>query len=270
MGLVWFYILKPQPVKAMISDPAFLSVAIPAVLLMGLTKGGFCGPLTMLGVPIMALVISPVQAAAIFLPILLLMDLIALYSYRGQADWTVLVSMLPAAILGVVIGWLVAGFVSEEIIRLIVGLTALAFVGDYCWRQTTRKPLATRGKASAAIWGGAAGFTSFIAHAGGPPYQIHTLPLKMHPVRFAATNVHFFAIVNGIKLVPYFALGQFSTENLTITATLLPLAPLATLLGVYLVKTLDQKTFYRLTYIAMFIIAIKLCWDSVAAIATSA
>lgn len=254
----------------MISDPAFLSVAIPAVLLMGLTKGGFCGPLTMLGVPIMALVISPVQAAAIFLPILLLMDFIALYSYRGQADWNVLASMLPSAIIGVIIGWLLAGFVSEDIIRLIVGLTALAFVGDYCWRQIMRKPLATRGQASAIVWGGTAGFTSFIAHAGGPPYQIHTLPLKMQPVRFAATNVHFFAIVNGVKLVPYFALGQFSTENLAITAALLPLAPLATLLGIYLVRRIDQTNFYRLTYIAMFVIAIKLCWDSLSTMITSA
>ncbi len=246
----------------MIIDPLFFAAAIPAIILVGLSKGGFGGAIGMLGVPIMALVISPVQAAAIFLPILICMDLVGLYAYRRKANWSLLKTMLPFAMFGILVGWLLADQVDENIIRLIVGLTALAFVGDYIWRMIRQQNLATKGPISAAVWGTASGFTSFIAHAGGPPYQIHTLPLGMHRITYAATAVHFFAIVNAVKLIPYFALGQFSPQNLSTTLILLPLAPLSMLAGIWLVKSINQTLFYRLSYGAMFIIAIKLCSDS--------
>ena len=176
----------------MINDPLFYAVAIPAIILVGISKGGFGGPLGMLGVPILSLAISPVQAAAILLPILVSMDMIGLYAYRGKADWMVLKAMLPFAMLGIGLGWLLAGNVDEHFIRLLVGLTAIAFVLNYAWRTITKRQIATHGPASAAAWGATAGFTSFIAHAGGPPFQIHTLPLGLHRVTFAATAVYFF------------------------------------------------------------------------------
>ncbi|PLW75245.1 sulfite exporter TauE/SafE family protein [Cohaesibacter celericrescens] len=250
----------------MITDSLFYFAAVPAVILVGLSKGGFGGPLAMLGVPIMALVISPVQAAAIFLPILVIMDMVGLYSYRGKANWPVLRGILPYAMLGIGAGWYMADQVDEEIIRLMVGVVALAFVADYIWRVVRKKPVAARGSLSGVIWGSIAGFTSFVAHAGGPPYQIHTLPMGMHRVTFVATSVYFFSIVNAVKLIPYFALGQFSTQNLTTTLVLLPIAPLATLLGIYLVKRISQTFFYRLTYLGMFLLALKLCADSLPAL----
>ena len=246
----------------MINDPNFYMAAIPAIILVGLAKGGFCAPLAMLGVPMLSLVISPVQAAAIFLPILICMDLVGLYAYHGQASWKVLRAMLPFALLGIGIGWLLAGSVNEQFVRLMVGLTALAFVADYLWRMVGKHELTTRGSLSAALWGTTAGFTSFLAHAGGPPYQIHTLPLRLAPITFAATSVYFFTTVNTVKLIPYFALGQFSSQNLMTTLVLVPLAPFATYLGVYLVRRIDQALFYRFSYLAMFLIALKLVVDS--------
>lgn len=253
-------------VPLMITDPLFFAAAIPAIILVGLSKGGFGGAIGMLGVPIMALVISPVQAAAIFLPILICMDLVGLYAYQDKANWPMLKTMLPFAILGIAIGWLLADQVNEQIIRLIVGLAALAFVADYLWQLFRRKQQKAKGNLSAAFWGCTSGFTSFIAHAGGPPYQIHSLPLGMNRITYAATAVYFFAIVNAIKLIPYFALGQFSTTNLTTTLVLLPLAPLAMLTGIWLVTKINQTFFYRMSYGAMFIIAIKLCGDSLASV----
>ena len=250
----------------MITDPSFYYVAVPAILLVGIAKAGFCGPLSMLGVPLLALVISPVQAAAIFLPILVLQDLVGLYAYRGKANWAAVRSILPFAIIGIGLGWLIADRVDEDVIRLLVGLTALIFVLDYLWRQYANRPIRTRGVLSAAVWGSISGFTSFIAHVGNPPYQIHMLPLRLPPVVFAATTVHVFTAMNSVKLVPYFALGQFSSQNLTTTLLLAPLAPVATVIGLWLVKKVKQETFYRLTYITMFLIALKLCHDSLAAI----
>ncbi|WP_319532815.1 sulfite exporter TauE/SafE family protein [uncultured Cohaesibacter sp.] len=250
----------------MLTDPMFYLAAVPAVILVGLSKGGFGGSLGMLGVPMMALVISPIQAAAIFLPILICMDAVGVYSYWGKANWQVLKGILPFAIVGITCGWLLADHVDEDVIRLMVGLVALAFVLDYIIRTLLKKQVSTRGRASAIVWGTTAGFTSFVAHAGGPPYQIHTLPMGMHRVTFVATSVFFFATVNTIKLIPYFFLGQFSPENLWTTLVLLPIAPLATMAGVKLVHVISQTIFYRLAYISMFVIALKLCSDSLLAL----
>ena len=247
----------------MITDLSFYIAAIPAIILVGIAKGGFCSPLAMLGVPLLSLIISPVQAAAILLPILICMDFVGIFAYRGKADWHVLKSMLPFAIIGIAIGWLLAGYLNEHVIRLLVGLTALFFVANYAWRAIKKQTLTTRGPVSAAIWGSATGLTSFIAHAGGPTYQIHTLPLGLKPLVFAATSVYFFATVNTVKLVPYFALGQFSAQNLWTTLALVPFAPVGTMIGIYLVKRLDQSAFYRISYAAMFLISIKLCFDSI-------
>nr|WP_320140994.1 sulfite exporter TauE/SafE family protein [uncultured Cohaesibacter sp.] len=246
----------------MITDLSFYIAAIPAIILVGVAKGGFCTPVAMLGVPILSLVISPVQAAAILLPILICMDFVGLLAYRGNANWSVLKSMLPFALCGIALGWFMAGYLDEHVIKFMVGLTALAFVADYAWRTLRKKTIATRGPISAAVWGSVTGLTSFIAHAGGPPYQIHTLPLGMKPLVFAATSVYFFTTMNTVKLIPYFALGQFSTQNLWTTLVLVPFAPVGTILGIFLVKRISQEGFYRISYAAMFLIAIKLCFDS--------
>lgn len=244
----------------------FYYFAIPAILLVGLSKGGFASSIGMLGVPILALTIPPLQAAAILLPILIVMDITGLIAYRGKADWSILKMMVPAACIGITFGWLMADFLNETVIRLAVGLTALAFVLNYALQKlkgpnpTLKQP--PKGKISALFWGAISGLTSFIAHAGGPPYQIHTLSLQLGKITFVATSVYFFAIVNSVKLIPYFALGQFSAHNLQTSLILLPLAPLATFAGIWLVRHIGQKQFYALTYSAMFLIALKLIWDS--------
>jgi uncharacterized membrane protein YfcA len=110
----------------MITDPVFYALAVFAVILIGLSKGGFGGALAMLGVPIVALVIPPIQAAAIFLPILVVMDLAGLYAWHGVYDRRTLLIMLPGAAIGILIGWLTAAYVNDSHIRLIVGVLALA------------------------------------------------------------------------------------------------------------------------------------------------
>lgn len=109
-----------------------------------------------------------------------------------------------------------------------------------------------------------AGFTSFVSHAGGPPFQMYVLPLKLDKTLYAGTGVIFFAVVNAVKLPPYFALGQFSAANLMTSAMLIPLAPLATFAGAWLVKRVDQTLFYRITYAALIPVGLKLIWDGIA------
>lgn len=253
-------------IPSMITDPWFLAAAVPAVLLVGLSKGGFGGPIGLLGVPLLALVVPPVQAAGIMLPILIAMDVVGLVSYRGVYHWGSLRVLLPAAVGGIAIGWLTAAYVTDAHVRLIVGSIALLFALDYylggAKRLEPRTPPASQGW----LWGAVSGFTSFVSHAGGPPFSMYMLPQRLDPKLLAGTAVIFFTVVNQVKLVPYFMLGQFSGENLWTSAALLPLAVVATLTGVWLVRRIEPALFYRFVYAAVLVVALKLIWDGLRAI----
>jgi len=244
-----------------ITDPWFYAAAIPAVIIVGLSKGGFGGTLAMFGVPSMALVVSPVQAAGIMLPILVLMDAIALFAYKGEADKKTLLYLLPAAVIGIGIGWATAAYVNEIFVTLLIGVMSLIFVLDYLIKRKRNLAPADHNLKKGVFWGTITGFTSFVSHTGGPPYQLYTVPLRLTPTLFAGTAVIFFAVVNAIKLVPYFLLGQFDSQNLMTSLVLLPLAPLATLAGVRLVRIINQELFYKLIYAIMAVIGLKLIVD---------
>ncbi len=241
----------------MISDPWFYAAAVPAMIILGLAKGGF-GVIGLLTVPLLSIAISPVQAAGITLPILVLSDMVAVYSYWREWDKGVLAVMMPGALVGIAIGWLTAAWVGEGQIRLIVGVVAVTFALNYWFRHRTSTKPSAPNAAKGVFWGAVTGFVSFVSHAGGPPYQVYAAPLRLPPRIFAGTAVIFFATVNAIKLVPYFFLGQFQQENLMTSAILLPISIPATIFGVWLVKRIDPKTYYRLIYGFVFFVGVFL------------
>ncbi len=244
-----------------IADPLFYVVAIPAMIIIGISKGGFAGSLGMVGVPLITLVISPTQAAAILLPILCLMDIMGLIAYRRRADWTNLLCILPGAVLGIVIGAFTFSYLNDDYIRLMIGLIAVLFTLNH-WLKLRPEPANLGPSAKkGTFWGSLAGFTSFVAHAGGPPLQFYMLPQKIDKTLFVGTSVWFFFVVNYVKLVPYAYLGQFSTENLSTSLILAPLAPVGIWLGVKLHKLVPEATFYRIAYILLFATGLKLLWD---------
>ena len=244
-----------------ISDPWFYLAAVPAVLIAGISKGGFGGGIALVAVPLLALVIPPAQAAAIMLPILLVMDAIGVAAYRRLFDVAALEAMLPGALLGVAAGGLAFGLLSAASMRLIIGVIALAFVASYAFggaaRQVAREPSASL----AAVCGALSGFTSTLAHAGSPPAQIYLLPLRLDKTVFVATSVIFFAAVNLAKLVPYALLGQLGLTNLGTALVLTPLAALGMALGLRLHHRVDPATFYRLCYVFVAITGVKLIYD---------
>jgi uncharacterized membrane protein YfcA len=245
----------------MLSEPWFYLVAVPAMIILGLSKGGFT-TIGMLTVPILSLAIPPVQAAAIVLPILVLSDVVALISYRGIFDATTLRIMLPGAVIGILIGWLTAAWVTEREIRLLVGALSVLFALNYWLRRGApaekRGPDALKG----GFWGAVAGFTSFVSHAGGPPFQIYVTPLRLEPLVFAGTSVVAFAVINAIKLVPYFLLGQFSADNLLASTVLLPVSIPATIAGVWLIKRIEPGPFYRVVYVLIFVVGLYLVGEA--------
>jgi len=247
----------------LLADPWFYAASIPAVILVGLSKGGFGGAAGFVGVPLMALAMSPVQAAAILLPILVLMDIVSMWTWRGVYDRGILTTMLPGAMIGIGIGWLTAAMVTVGMVRFIVGAVALVFVARWIFQQFRHgsSHVAAPNRVAAGGWGVVCGFTSFVAHVGGPPFQVYALPLRLDPKVLSGTAAIFFAITNAVKLVPYFALGQFDTTNLTASAVLMPIAPLATLAGAWLVRRMRPEVFYPFTYVTVGLIAAKLIYD---------
>lgn len=242
------------------TDPATLLAGVAAVVLVGLSKGGLGGAFALLGVPVLALVMPPVQAAALLLPLLLMMDAVGLWAWRGLYHRATLLAMLPAAAVGIAVGGLTAAVTSEALVRLIVGLVALGFVVRSL-RPTRPGRALSPSRWSAWFWGALAGFTSFVAHAGGPPYQIHTLPLRLDPRVYTGTAVIFFAVVNVVKVVPYVALGQLDGRTLLSAALLLPLAAVAVLVGAALVRRMRSEVFYPFMLAMVGLVGLRLVYD---------
>jgi uncharacterized membrane protein YfcA len=251
----------------LITDPWFYAVAIPAVLLFGISKGGFGGGLGTAAVPLMALVISPVQAAAILLPILCVMDLVALWKFRGKWLWPELKVLLPASLVGILVGTLLFEYMSAAIVRLIVGCVAIGFTLHYWFnRRQMAESAADYYPRSYGVAGGAvAGFTSFVAHSGGPPISMYLLRRPLDRMDFAATTVLFFAVVNYVKLIPYAWLGQLSADNLATSAALVVLAPVGVLIGAWLHARISDRFFFALVYVLLFAVGLKLVFDGVSA-----
>ena len=242
-------------------DPVFVAVAVIAVLIVGLSKAGLLGGLGVVGVPLLALVMPARDAAGMMLPVLLCMDAVAVWMYRREVDWSILKIMLPGAAVGTLLGWALWAMVSDAMVLLMVGVVTLIFVLDAVFPIRKKLEGLPPSKPWGTFWGGMAGFTSFISHTGGPPFQIYVLPRKLPPAVYAGTTAVFFAIVNTSKLIPYFFLGQLSVHNLQLSAALIPVGVAGVLLGIWLVRRISMKWFYRLAYWLVFLLSLKLIWD---------
>jgi len=245
-----------------ISDPWFYAVAIPAVVLMGLSKSGFGAGFGALAVPLMAMVVPVPQAAAIMLPLLAVMDGLGLAAFLREFDRGIIKLILPGGLLGTVIGTLLFGALSAKVVAGVVGAITLAFLAirlAFPPRADAPPPPKWLGFAL----GTTSGFTSFVAHAGGPPINFYVLPLKLSPVTFTATMAVFFAAVNTSKWIPYAWLGLIDGRNMLTSLALAPFAPVGVWLGVKVVRRIQPHVFYRLLYGGMFLTGVKLLWDGV-------
>lgn len=227
-----------------------------AAFLVGASKGGL--PMVgVLGVPLLALVMPPVAAAALLLPVYIVSDMVGLWAYRKEYSARNLLILVPAMIFGVGLGWATAKITEEWMVTLLVGVVGLYYCASVVFRKANAPPKRAdvpRG----VFWGMIAGFTSFVSHTGGPPYQAYVLPQKLPKMMFAGTSTIVFAIINLVKLVPYWALGQFNTSNLEAAAILSPIAIGGALIGYKLTAIIPEGIFYRLVEVALFVISLKL------------
>ena len=251
----------------MLTDPAVIAAAIIAVTLIGLAKGGFAG-LGALGTPVMALAVSPVAAAGILLPILIVQDVVSVWSFRHTWDRWIVAWMLPGGLVGVVLGWAFAELLPVDAVMTALGAITAFFGLSRLWAERGGRIVAASTSPGwvGSIFGVAMGFTSQVAHAGAPPFQIWVTPRRLDHMTYVGTGSVMFAVLNWAKVPAYIALGEFTEENLTVSAALVPLAILSTVAGVWLVRRIRPERFYGLIYAMMVLLGGKLLWDGIAAL----
>ena len=244
-----------------ITDPWFYAAAVPAVLLMGLSKSGFGAGFGSLAVPIMALAVPVPQAAAIFMPILFAMDIMGIAAFRRYFDWALIRFLVPLGLVGTVIGTVSFRYLDAKVVAGMVGAFTLLFLAQrllFPPRPDSPPPPRWAGALLAAT----SGFTSFVSHAGGPPVSAYVIPLRLAPLAFTATMAAFFFVVNLSKWVPYAWLGLIDARNMLTSLALMPLAPIGVWAGVRLAHRIRPTLFYRLIHIGMFLTGVKLLTDA--------
>lgn len=237
-----------------------------AVLVYGFAKGGAGAPLSAICVPLMSLVIPPFQAAAILLPLLLVLDVLALFSFRGCFDRHQLSLLLPPALLGVVAAAFVGQWLSEDGLRLLIGSICLGFVVIRLLRRpaTPSTVDATEqgsGDAIGRLWGATAGFTSMLVHAGGPPVMIHLMGQRMEPRLLAGTQAWLFACLNLSKVLPFAGSGQLDLPSLRISLLFMPITPIGIFLGQRFLLNTSKERIYQVFSVTLLISGVLLLWQ---------
>jgi uncharacterized membrane protein YfcA len=241
-------------------DLHYLIWAGLAAAMVGLSKGGL-PTVGMLSVPILSLFMSPVKAVVMLLPIYIISDMVGLWLYRKNFSAINLKILVPAGVGGVVVGWLTASVVSDPAVKMMIGLMGVGFVLN-AWRKrnTVQSPHPASWK-KGIFWGSLSGFTSFISHAGGPPFQVYLLPQKLPKLVFAGTSTLFFAVINLAKLGPYHQLQPYGPAEMAGALVLIPFALAGTVAGAYLTRKIADDWFFKWVQWGLLAISIKLIVD---------
>lgn len=245
-------------------DLTFYAFAIPAVLFAGISKGGFANGPSFAAAPFLAIVLSPTQAVALLLPMLMVMDLAALRAYWRRWNWGEMRPLLIGSIPGIVFGGVLFQFINGDLVRLVIGIIAIGFVAFQVSIQRGWLVLG-HGRASpssAFVWGALSGFGSFVSHAGGPPAAVYLLRRGLDKTEYQATTVLMFAVINALKFGAYLSMGLFNTGAIWAMITLVPVAIAGTLFGVWAHAHVSQTLFFRIAYVCLTLTGIKLIFDA--------
>lgn len=244
-------------------DPFTFLIVLAAVFVIAFMKGAFGGGFAIVGIPLLALVMAPIEAGALLAPLFVAMDLFAL-RYWSPSTWSKrdLKILLPALVVGIGIGTWLLGVLDGRAIAILIGSVTLLFAGK--WYAGGRKVAQReRSGTGAAIAGTASGVTTMVAHSGGPPLAMYLLPLGLPKNIYAGTTSLFFTSGNIIKLFPWIWLGSISGAPWLLMLIVLPIVPLGVWAGWRLHERLDQILLYRVLYALLVLVALKLIWDGV-------
>ncbi len=237
-------------------------VACIAAFFMGLSKGGF-PIIAMLSVPLMALIIDPAMAAGLLLPIYIIADWYTIYLFRRAFSVRNLKILIPAAFVGVCIGYVAVAHVPGFMVKLLLAAIGIYFVTDSIWKRVWRKnrPAKPADVPRGVFWGTIAGLTSYIAHSGGPPYQVYILPQKLEKLTYLGTTAILFACINLMKVVPYVLAQQLTWDSFTQSLWLAPVALFGAWIGSRISHMLSERVFYLLIETALGLMSLKLLYE---------
>lgn len=245
------------------NDILFYAIILTAAALIGLSKSGLIVSISAINVPLIALIMPARDAAGVLLPVMLVIDVVALFIYARNYDQRVLSILIPGSLIGTLLGWLLSATVDEAAVRLSIGIVTILFVLDALIPFRKKLEGLPPSRFWGTFWGAITGFTSFISHTGGPPYQIFVLPQKLSPAIFAGTTAVFFAINNAAKLFPYYFLGQLEFRNVKLAALMVPVALFSLAAGYFAVRKISADLFYKFTYGLLLVFGLKLIWDGI-------
>ncbi len=242
----------------------FFAVAIPAVIFAGISKGGFGSGVAFASSSILALILSPAQAVALMLPILMIIDVATLGPYWKRWSWPDCRLLIQGGIPGVLLGMGLFHLTNDDVLRLLIGGISVAFVVWHIAQvRGWIRGFADRLPPSAGVFAGVvAGFTSFVSHAGGPPAAVYLLSQRLTKTEFQASTVLVFWVINIVKFVPYAYLGLFTLQTAWANLLLAPFAVLGAWLGVRAHFMLSERVFFGITYVLLTLTGSKLIWDA--------
>ncbi len=239
----------------------FFVCAVISVIIVGISKSGFGAGLGILSLPLMASQSSINEALAILLPLLIAIDLVGLDRFIRNTNWRILKLIVPPAIVGLLLGMIFFTAITPQVLTLSIGIFTLLFLiqnlamSRMDLKETKSYPWLGR------AMGLTSGFTSFVAHIGGPPITVYMLREKLVPMVYTSTLGVFFAIINFGKLGPYAYLGLLNFRQLATSIILLPCVPVGVYFGFYLAKRISMKWYYRIVRFFLLIASIKLIAD---------
>jgi uncharacterized membrane protein YfcA len=241
-------------------DLSFYIASALGVLIMGISKSGFGAGIGFLAVPLIASFSSLNLALSLLLPILLAIDLFGLTIYIKHFDKKLMRLMLPCGLVGIILGTIFFNMISSATLSIMVGVFILAFLLfrlAFPTKPNSPKPPKWLG----VCMSGLAGFTSFIAHNGGPPMAVYMIPQKLPPITYAATLSIFFTVINLSKWIPYAYLGILRPGEFLLSLALLPVVPIGVWLGYIMAKRLRIDIYYKIVYLGMLVGGIKMVMD---------
>ncbi|WP_368185148.1 sulfite exporter TauE/SafE family protein [Aestuariibius sp. HNIBRBA575] len=246
-------------------DLNFFMWAVPAVLFAAVSKSGFGSGASFASAAILALVLTPGEALGVMLPLLMLVDVTSLKPYWRKWDWGASKAVIIGAIPGVAMGAALYAFVPADLFRLMIGLMCLLFVGwrwagALGWLRADRRPISN---ILGGLSGFVGGFTSFVAHAGGPPVAMYLLRLGRDKTTFQASTILIFWGINGMKFIPYAFLGIFTWQTMLADLFLAPVAIFGAWLGVRAHYLISERAFFTLSYVLLVLTGLRLIWIAV-------
>jgi len=240
---------------------AFFICAILSVIVVGISKSGFGAGLGVLSLPLMASQSTLNEALAILLPLLIAIDLVGIRRFLKNANWRILKLILPAAFFGMLLGMIFFTVITPKALTLFVGIFIMLFLIQMLvtshFDLRDAKPYPWLGR----LMGITSGFTSFVAHNGGPPITIFMLRENLLPMVYTSTLGVFFAFINFGKLGPYAYLDLLHFKQLATSAILLPCVPVGVYLGFYLAEKISVKWYYRIVQFFLLVASVKLIAD---------